>query len=658
MEELKQIHAHMIRSGLITHPLPASRLVAFCTANDIGELNYARLVFDNIPKPTTFTFNSIIRAYTNQDSPQQALSFYVELIELGRVPDKFTLPSLFKCSQGLDDGIQLHSHAIKFGFASDPYIQNTLMNMYSTYGCLTSSRKVFNKMTNKTLVSWSTMIAALTKCDRSSEALALYRRMRRENVEPNEIALLNVLTACASARDLETATQVVKHMKENGIRYSTVLSAALMDVYCKCGQVTHARKMFNDMPARNVVFWNIMIKIYVENSEYKDALQLFRQMQLEGMRADKVTMTSLVLACTHLGALEVGKWLHAYTKREGIEMDVVLGTALVDMYAKCGCVENAVEMFDEMPHKNVMTWTALIRGLAMCGHGEKALQVFDEMRRSDVKPDSITYVGVLTACSHAGLVEEGRAHFGSMLSVYNIEPTIEHFGCMVDMFGRAGDLEKAVDLVRTMPMRPDNFVLGGLLAACRIQNNVEIAETTARKLLELDPDHAGTYVLLSNIYSAIGKREEAERVRSLMEERKVRKPPGCSMVEIDGEIHEFFMGDEMHPRAAEIYEMVENMMERIGTAGYVAKRTEVKMEKEEEEEKDLKRHSEKLAIAYGLISSRPGEPIRVMKNLRICGDCHTAAKLVSAVYEREIVVRDRCRFHHFNGGFCSCNDFW
>ncbi|KAL0915344.1 hypothetical protein M5K25_015756 [Dendrobium thyrsiflorum] len=651
----------MIRSGLVTHPLPASRLVAFCSSDDIGELDYARLVFGQIPKATTYTFNSIIHAYTNQDSPHQALSFYVDLIELGLVPDKFTLPSLFKCSQGLDDGRQLHCHAIKFGFGSDPYVQNTMMHMYSTCGCLTSAFEVFDKMTNKTVVSWATMIAALTKSDRSSEALGLYRRMRCENVEPNDITLLNVLAACASARDLETATQVVKHMKETGIRYSTMHSAALMDVYCKCGKVPLARKMFDDMPGRNLVCWNIMIKSYVENSEYRDALQLFRQMQLEGMKADKVTLASLVLACTHLGTLKLGKWLHAYTKREGIDVDVVLGTALVDMYAKCGCVENAVEIFDEMPHKNVMTWTALIRGFAMCGHGEKALQVFDEMRRSKVKPDSITFVGVLTACSHAGLVEEGRAHFGSMLSIYNIEPTVEHFGCMVDMFGRAGDLEKAVDLVRTMPMLPDNFVLGGLLAACRIHNNVEIAETTARQLLELDPDHAGTYVLLSNIYSSIGKREEAERVRSLMAERKVNKPPGCSMVEIDGEIHEFFMGDESHPRTAEIYEMLDNMMKRIGAAGYAAKSTEVMIEMEEEEEekeKDLRRHSEKLAIAFGLISTRPGDSIRVMKNLRICADCHAAAKLVSAVYQREIVIRDRCRFHHFNGGSCSCNDFW
>lgn len=659
MAELKQIHAHMIRSGLATHPLPASRLVAFCTADDIGELNYARLVFDNIPKPTSFTFNSIIRGYTHQDLPHQALSFYVELIELGLLPDKFTLPSLLQCSQGLDDGRQLHSHAIKFGFGSDIYVQNTLMSMYSNHGSLTSAFKAFDKMANKTVVSWTTMIAALTKCDRSAEALGLYRRMRCENVEPNDITLLSVITACASARDFETAMKVVKYMDENGIRYSTEISAAVMDVCSKCGQVPLARKMFDDLGRKNVVCWNIMIKCYVENSEYDDALQLFRQMQLEGMRADKVTMTSLVLACSHLGALELGRWLHACTRREGIDIDIALGTAFVDMYAKCGCVENAVDVFDEMPRRNVMTWTALIRGLAMCGRGEKALQLFGEMIGSKVKPDSITFVGVLTACSHAGLVEEGRAHFRSMISVYKIEPTVEHFGCMVDMFGRAGHLGKAVDLVRRMPMPPDNFVLGGLLAACRIHNDVEIAEYAARRLLELHPDHAGTYVLLSKIYSSMGKGEEAERVRSLMAERKVSKPPGCSMVEIDGETHEFFMGDEKHPRSAEIYEMVEDMMERIGAAGYVAKRAEVMSETEEEEkEKDLRRHSEKLAMAFGLISTRPGETIRVMKNLRICGDCHAAAKLVSAVYRREIVIRDRCRFHHFNGGSCSCNDFW
>ncbi|PKA64546.1 Pentatricopeptide repeat-containing protein [Apostasia shenzhenica] len=428
------------------------------------------------------------------------------------------------------------------------------------------------------------MIAANTKWGRSAEALGLYRRMEREKVKPNDVTLLNVLAACACARDLETAERVVEHVKSNEIGFSTVLSAALMDVYCKCGQVLLARKIFDEMPERNLVCWNIMIKGHVEDSNYMEALNLFRKMQFRGIKADKVTMASLVLACAHLGALELGKWLHAYIKREGIETDVVLGTALVDMYAKCGSVNNAVNMFDEMPRRDVMTWTALIGGLATCGHGEKALQMFEEMRANGMKPDSVTFVGVLTACSHAGLVEEGRAHFDSMSALYGIQPTVEHYGCMMDLFGRAGDLEKAAELVRTMPVSPDYFVLGGLLGACRIHGNVAIAESTSRRLLELHPDHGGTYVLLSNIYSSMGKWDEAEGVRELMEERNVRKPPGCSMVEIDGEVHEFFVGDETHPRSPEIYAMVRDMIGRSREArGDVADRSEVPLCIPEEE---------------------------------------------------------------------------
>nr|XP_010914963.1 pentatricopeptide repeat-containing protein At2g29760, chloroplastic [Elaeis guineensis] len=657
--ELKQIHAQMIRTGLAFEPLPASHLVSICATKDFGSLHHAYLAFSQIPNPTTFTSNSIIRAYTNNLLHYEALCFYVELIRTNLPPDKFTFPSLFKSCRDLNEGKQLHCHAVKFGFGSDAYVQNTLVNMYSACGCLSSACQVFDKMETKTVVSWATTIAAYTEWDRPAEALDLYRRMESENVEPNEITLVNVLTACARARDLETGRRVHGYMVVNRIGFDLVLWAALLDVYCKCGCVSLARQLFDGMPGRNLFCWNIMIKGHVEDSDYKEALHLFREMQLSGVKADKVTMASLVLACSQLGALELGKWFHAYINRENIEVDVVLGTALVDMYAKCGCMETAMRVFHEMPQRDVMTWTALIGGFAMCGHGERALEIFYEMQRSGVKPDAITFVGVLTACSHAGLVSEGCSHFDSMSSVYGIQPSVEHYGCMVDLLGRAGHIDRAEELIRSMPMAPDYFVLGGLLGACRVHGNLDAAERTARQLLELDPRHGGTYVLLSNIYGSLEKWNEVDRIREHMLERKVKKPPGCSMIEVDGEAHEFVMGDESHPQSEEIYAMVEEMICRLKEWGYVPNKSEVlfKMD-EEEKENALCRHSEKLAIAFGLIRTSPGTPIRITKNLRVCSDCHAATKLIARIYEREIIVRDRFRFHHFNEGGCSCKDFW
>lgn len=442
------------------------------------------------------------------------------------------------------------------------------MNMYSARECLSCACRVFDRMEAKTVVSWATMIAAYTEWDRPAEALDLYRRMESENVEPNEIALVNVLTACARARDLKTGRRVHRYMEANRVGFDLVLCAALLDVYCKCGCVSLARQLFDGMPGRNLFCWNIMIKGHVEDSDYKEALHLFREMQVSGVEADKVTMASLVLACSQLGALELGTWFHAYINRENIEVDVVLGTALVDMYAKCGCMERAMRVFHEMPRRDVMTWTTLIGGFAMCGHGERALEIFHEMQRSGVKPDAVTFVGVLTACSHAGLVNEGCLHFDSMSSIHSIQPSVEHHGCMVDLFGRAGHIDRAEELIRSMPMEPDYFVLGGLLGACRVHGNLDAAERTARQLLELDPRHGGAYVLLSNIYGSLKKWNEVDRIRELMLERKVKKPPGCSMIEVDGEVHEFFHGGRIASSIrGDIWGMVEEndkQNERMG----------------------------------------------------------------------------------------------
>ncbi|KAM2407276.1 hypothetical protein ACFX1X_026484 [Malus domestica] len=659
MSELKQIHAQLLRTGLFFDAFTASKVVAFSALEGSGSLRYARLVLNQIPNPTTYTCNSVIRGYTNKDLNRDAILFYQEMILQGWVPDSFTFPSLFKSCGDLREGKQLHCHSTKFGFASDSYIQNTMMNMYANCGCLVSARKVFDKMTEKSVVSWATMIDAYAKWDQPVEALKLFERMESENVDPNEVTLVNVLTACARARDLDMTKRVHRYIDDYGFGSHLKLNTALLDVYCKCGCVSLARNLFDTMREKNLFSWNIMINGHVEDSNYDEAFLLFREMQLKGEKGDQVTMVSLLLACSHLGALELGKWLHAYIEKEKIKVDVALGTTLVDMYAKCGSIDDALEVFRKLPEKDVMTWTALISGFAMCGQGRKALEHFHEMQKSGVKPDAITFVGVLAACSHAGLVDEGISHFNSMSEVYGIQPSIEHYGGMVDILGRAGRIAEAEELIRKMQTPPDRFVLGGLLGACRVHGNLEAAERVARQLLELDPNDDGAYVLLSNLYSSMKKWDEAKRIRALMAERNVKKAPGCSLIEVDGIVHEFVKGDSSHPQTTNIYEMLEDMISRLKKAGYVPEKSEVLLDiDEEEKETALSLHSEKLAIAFGLISTKPRTTIRVVKNLRVCSDCHTATKLISKVYNREIIVRDRNRFHRFRDGSCSCKDFW
>ncbi|CAA6666332.1 unnamed protein product [Spirodela intermedia] len=510
MTELKQIQAQMIRAGLAFDPPAADRLVSVCALQGFGSLLHARLMLSMVPNPTSFACNSIVRAYTNNNLPQEALLFYAEMID--------------SVLQGSWEGEQLHCHVVKLGFGYDSYVQNTLINMYSDCGSLSSAIRAFDRMVGRNTVSWATMIGAYTKWNRPVEALELYRRM---DLEPNRVTLLNVLSACSRARDLESGRRVHKHISAKNLKVDLVLATALLDMYCKCGCLPLARQLFDAMPNRNQYSWNVIINGHIEHSSYEEALLLFREMQLSGIPADEVTLASLLLACSHLGALELGKWLHACIRREKVQIDVVLGTALVDMYAKCGCAEIALQVFRELPCRDVMTWTAVIGGLAMCGRGEEALELFAEMQSQGIRPDA-----------PRGLLDEASSYFRSMSSVYSIQPSVEHYGCMVDLYGRAGRVDRAEELVNTMPMEPDYFVLGSLLGSCRIHGNVKMAERTVRRILKIYPDDARAYW------------EELERTRELMTERSIRKPPGCTMVEVNGVVHEFSMGDGSHPHTA------------------------------------------------------------------------------------------------------------
>lgn len=343
----------------------------------------------------------------------------------------------------------------------------------------------------------------------------------------------------------------------------------------------------------------------------------------------------------------------------GLEENVYVGTSIVDMYCKCGRVEMARKAFDRMKEKNVLSWSAMVAGYGMHGRGQEALQVYSEMRKSRVTPNYITFVSVLAACSHAGLLKEGRHWFNAMKEEYNVDPGVEHYGCMVDLLGRAGCLDEAYGLITGMKIKPDFVVWGALLSACRIHKNVKLGEISAKKLFELDPKNCGYYVLLSNIYADAGRWKDVERMRILIKKRGILKPPGYSLVELKGKIHCFFVGDRKHPQHNEIYAYLEKLFLKMQEAGYVPDTGSVLHDVDEEEKGTVLRvHSEKLAVAFAIINTVPGTAIHVIKNLRVCGDCHSAFKLIAKLVDREIVVRDSHRFHHFKDGFCSCGDYW
>jgi pentatricopeptide repeat protein len=413
------------------------------------------------------------------------------------------------------------------------------------------------------------------------------------------------------------------------------------------------------MPKRDVVAWNAMILGYAKCGQGQKALQLSRQMQHEGVHPVPVTFVGMLNACASVAALEEGRHIHEAIIQSGYESDVFVGSSLIDMYAKCGSIEDAWRVFNRMPRRNMVAWTAMLGAFAMHGHANEALAHFKRMCEQGVEIDDITFLSLLSACRHAGLVDEGLCYFKSMNSVYGISPTNEHYACVVDLLGRAGRLHDAEVLIKTMPCEPNATVWMALLGACRIHGNLEMGECIARRVLELDPGNSAGYVLLSNIYAAAGNWDLSATVQKLRLERGVRRQQGRTWIEVNNEVHTFVVDDQEHPQINEIHAELKTLSVQMKDAGYVPDITFMLHDVEEEEKLfHLCHHSEKLAIAYGLISMPPGTPIRIFKNLSVCGDCHSAAKFIAKLVGRAIIIRDANRFHHFENGLCSCKDYW
>lgn len=393
-----------------------------------------------------------------------------------------------------------------------------------------------------------------------------------------------------------------------------------------------------------------------------EALDLFHKMLQVGPKPNEYTLVSALSACSNLVALDQGRWIHVYIGRGEIKMNDRLLASLIDMYAKCGEIESASSVFHEHNAKRkVWPWNAMIGGFAMHGKPNEAINVFEQMKVEKVSPNKVTFIALLNACSHGYMVEEGKLYFKLMVSDYGITPEIEHYGCMVDLLSRAGLLKEAECMISSMPMTPDVAIWGALLNACRIYKDMERGYRIGRIIKEIDPNHMGCHVLLGNVYSTSGRWNEARMLREKNEMSSDRKKiPGCSSIELKGIFHEFLVGDRSHPQSKEIYSFLDEMTSKLKIAGYVPEFGELLFDIDDEEDKEtaLSVHSEKLTIAFGLMNTAPGTPIRIVKNLRVCGECHQATKFISKVYDRVIIVRDRTRYHHFKDGICSCKDYW
>ena len=604
----------------------------------------------------------MIRGLVSNDCFDDAIEFYGLMRSEGFLPNNFTFPFVLKaCARLLDLqlGVKIHTLVVKGGFDCDVFVKTSLVCLYAKCGYLEDAHKVFDDIPDKNVVSWTAIISGYIGVGKFREAIDMFRRLLEMNLAPDSFTIVRVLSACTQLGDLNSGEWIHKCIMEMGMVRNVFVGTSLVDMYAKCGNMEKARSVFDGMPEKDIVSWGAMIQGYALNGLPKEAIDLFLQMQRENVKPDCYTVVGVLSACARLGALELGEWVSGLVDRNEFLYNPVLGTALIDLYAKCGSMSRAWEVFKGMKEKDRVVWNAIISGLAMNGYVKISFGLFGQVEKLGIKPDGNTFIGLLCGCTHAGLVDEGRRYFNSMYRFFSLTPSIEHYGCMVDLLGRAGLLDEAHQLIRNMPMEANAIVWGALLGACRIHRDSQLAELVLKQLIELEPWNSGNYVLLSNIYSANLKWDEAAKVRLSMNEKRIQKPPGCSWIEVDGIVHEFLVGDKYHPLSEKIYAKLDELTKKMKVAGYVPTTDFVLFDIEEEEKEHfLGCHSEKLAIAFGLISATPTAVIRVVKNLRVCGDCHMAIKLISSITGREITVRDNNRFHCFREGSCSCNDYW
>ncbi|KAJ4974568.1 hypothetical protein NE237_007742 [Protea cynaroides] len=514
----------------------------------------------------------------------------------------------------------------------------------------------FREFINSELCNF--MVRSYTHSNKHLQSILVFTQMHNNGFLPDNSTFPAVLKSVAHLYRRRFGKSIHGSIIQMGFHSDVYINTALVHMYATCLSIGEAHRLFDEMPERNSVSWNALITGYGHNRMFREAIDVFREMQASNVQPGEVTMVAVLSACAHLGALNKGKWIHDYIKQNRLRLNVFVGTALIDMYAKCGVVHEAEKVFEAMRVKNPYTWNVLISGYAMNGEGFAALEVLSKMLMENVKPDGVTFLAVLCACCHQGLTDEGRRYFTSMEN-FGLRPGIEHYGCMVDLLGRAGFLEEAQELIRTMPLKSDSIVWRALLSACRIHGNIQMGELAIHNLLELEPYNGENYVLLSNLYAQDRRWIKMGEVRQTMNHKGIRKVPGCSSIEIDNMVYEFVVSESREIEFEEVYDMLADMKKALKLAGYVADTNMVSYDVEEEEkEHSLMYHSEKLALAFGLLRTSSNISLRIVKNLRICKDCHDFFKSVSKVYGRQIVVRDRKRFHHFVGGDCSCKDYW
>lgn len=575
------------------------------------------------------------------------------------VPGLQYLLQLCARNGSIELGRRCHGLVIQSGLLTDTLTSNILINLYSKCGHVDSARRIFDRIPIRSIVSWNTMIAAHTHHGQETDAIKLFMQMHHGGTSPSEFTISSALCACAVRSALVESKQLHALSIKLAMDSNVFVGTAVLDVYAKCNLIDDAYLVFHTMPEKSLVTWSSMVAGYVQNNLHEEALTLFRGAQRMGVELTKFTLSASLSACASLAATIEGIQLHAVLVRTGFQSNLFVATSLIDVYSKCGRIKEAYMVFANLEEKTIILWNAMIAGLSRHARCLEAMILFEKMQQIGIHPNEVTYVSILSACAHVGSVDEGRHYFDLLMKDINVQPNVLHYSCMVDVLGRAGLIYEARELIDTMPFDATASMWGSLLGSCRIHGDVRLAKVAANHLFELEPNNAGNHVLLSNVYASNNQWEQVAMARKFLKDSGAKKEMGKSWIELRGKVNIFVVGDGSHPKITEIYAKLDDLGNELKKFGYKSETQYVLHDVcVEQKEELLRHHSEKLALAFGLISLPSCIPIRINKNLRICGDCHTVMNLASRITGREIIVRDTNRFHHFKDGSCSCADFW
>ncbi|KAM0025786.1 putative tetratricopeptide-like helical domain superfamily, DYW domain-containing protein [Helianthus debilis subsp. tardiflorus] len=653
--EGQKVHSKLFTVGLDLDLHVCNSLIIMYAK--VGCIEFAEKVFDEMPVRDLVSWNSMINGYILVNDGLRSLECVFEMQQHGIQPDRFTIVSALHASSlvcSLTKGKEIHALVIKSKLECNERVQTSLIDMYGKCGGLCYAERVLNMNSCIHVAAWNAMIHGYALNGKPFESFSCFRKMQENGLKPDNISLINLLPSCSQIGSLFRSKTVHAYAIRVGFLPRIVLDTALIDMYGKCGEPRLAKLIFNQMHQRNLISYNTLLSALGQNGEYRDALKFFCDMWNDGFKPDAMTVSTILSVYSEVALLREGKQIHGYVVKSGFCSNTFVLNSLTCMYSKCGDLVSARDVFNGILLKDVISWNTIIMAYAIHGYGEISVNLFSEMKKTGIKPNSSTFVSVLTSCSVSGMVEKGWNYFTKMKSEYGIDPSIEHYGCMLDLLARVGDLNKAKELITKVPLEPTSRIWGSLLAASRQHKDVELAEFAAKQILPLGRDNTGLYVLLSNLYAETGRWEDVRRVKSVMESQQLMKTVGLTMVDVKGQTFKFTDQDRSHEHSHLIYDVLDVILKN--PYGNVFKFKPVDFLKKRSKSADW--HSVRLAVCFGLISMSIGTPVLVRKNVRICQDCHDAMKKISLICRREIVVGDSKIYHHFEHGQCSCRDYW